>query len=172
MPAGATRFTEVEVVRVRSFRAILVFAMSMVLTAGAAGARAATSHTKKHTVSRSHRTHHVTHRRSRRVRGQQAIDPARVTQIQQALVSAHYLDRSPDGNWDSSTKEAMQKYQADNGWQTKLLPDSRALVKLGLGPDYSDAINAKGSSFAAPPPDNTIPVQQESGFAAAAGVNH
>ena len=41
----------------------------------------------------------------------------------------------------------MQKYQADQGWQTKLMPDSRALKKLGLGPDYSDAINAKNSSF-------------------------
>jgi hypothetical protein len=29
----------------------------------------------------------------------------------------------------------MQKYQADNGWQTKLVPDSRAIIKLGLGPD-------------------------------------
>ncbi len=27
----------------------------------------------------------------------------------------------------------MQKYQADQGWQTKLMPDSRALKKLGLG---------------------------------------
>ena len=44
----------------------------------------------------------------------------------------------------------MQKFQADQGWQTKLTPDSRALKKLGLGPDYSTAINAKDSSFAAP----------------------
>jgi hypothetical protein len=28
----------------------------------------------------------------------------------------------------------MQKLQADNGWQTKLVPDSRAIIKLGLGP--------------------------------------
>ena len=31
----------------------------------------------------------------------------------------------------------MQKYQADNGWQTKLIPDSRAIIKLGLGPNSS-----------------------------------
>ena len=65
----------------------------------------------------------------------------------------------------------MQKYQADQGWQTKLMPDSRALVKLGLGPDYSNAINAQNSSFAAPPPISTIPSEQAAGFAAAAGVN-
>lgn len=29
----------------------------------------------------------------------------------------------------------MQKLQADNGWQTKLVPDSRGIIKLGLGPD-------------------------------------
>jgi hypothetical protein len=33
----------------------------------------------------------------------------------------------------------MAKLQADNGWQTKLVPDSRALIKLGLGPNTSTA---------------------------------
>jgi hypothetical protein len=28
----------------------------------------------------------------------------------------------------------MQKVQSDNGWQTRITPDSRALIKLGLGP--------------------------------------
>ncbi len=28
----------------------------------------------------------------------------------------------------------MVKYQTDNGWQSKITPDSRALIKLGLGP--------------------------------------
>lgn len=65
----------------------------------------------------------------------------------------------------------MQKYQADNGWQTKLMPDSRALEKLGLGPDYSNAINAKNSTFAAPPPVSTIPAEQAAGFAAASGAD-
>jgi hypothetical protein len=65
----------------------------------------------------------------------------------------------------------MQKFQADQGWQTKLMPDSRALKKLGLGPDYSEAINAKNSSFADPPPLATIPTAQIAGFAAAAGIN-
>ena len=64
----------------------------------------------------------------------------------------------------------MQKFQADQGWQTKLMPDSRAIKKLGLGPDYSGAINAKDSSFGAPPPVSTIPSEQTAGFAAAAGV--
>jgi hypothetical protein len=65
----------------------------------------------------------------------------------------------------------MQKFQADQGWQTKLMPDSRALKKLGLGADYSDAINAKGSTFADPPPVSSIPSAQSAGFTAAAGIN-
>lgn len=92
-------------------------------------------------------------------------------QIQQALIREHYLTGDPTGQWDASSIAAMQKYQADNGWQTKLMPDSRALKKLGLGPDYSTAINAKNSSFAAPPPASTIPADQAAGFAAAARVN-
>lgn len=91
-------------------------------------------------------------------------------QIQQALIKAHYLDGEASGKWDSATIDAMRKYQADNGWQTKLMPDSRALEKLGLGPDYSNAINAKNSTFTAPPTANTIPADQQAGFAAAAGL--
>lgn len=106
-----------------------------------------------------------------RVRGQQAIQPERVTQIQQALIREHYLNGDPTGKWDSTTQAAMQKYQADQGWQTRLMPDSRALKKLGLGPDYSEAINAKTASFSDPPPISTIPTAQATGFTEASGAN-
>lgn len=111
------------------------------------------------------------HKISGRKRGQQSIDSERATQIQQALIREHYLSGDPTGSWDSASVSAMQKYQADQGWQTKLMPDSRALKKLGLGPDYSSAINAKDSSFAPPPPESTIPVEQASGFATASRVS-
>jgi hypothetical protein len=104
-----------------------------------------------------------------KLHGQQAIDSTRATMIQQALIREHYLSGEPSGEWDSATLAAMKKYQSDQGWQTKLMPDSRALKKLGLGPDYSDAINASGSSFAAPKAD--IPASQAAGFASASGVN-
>jgi len=108
--------------------------------------------------------------RSRRARGQQAIEPDRVMQIQQALIREHYLTGEPNGDWDSTTVAAMQKYQADHGWQTKLMPDSRALKSLGLGPDYSTALNANGSSFSAAPA-TAAPASQNAGFIAASGVN-
>ena len=108
----------------------------------------------------------------RRVRGQQAIEPERVTEIQQALIREHYLSADANGKWDATTQAAMQKYQSDQGWQTRIMPDSRALKKLGLGPDYSTAINAKGSNFADPPPVSSIPSDQTSGFATASGTSH
>lgn len=107
----------------------------------------------------------------KRSRGQQAIDSERVTQIQQALIREHYLTGDATGSWDSSTVAAMQKFQADQGWQTKLMPDSRALKKLGLGPDYSKAINAQGSSFGDSSRRGTTSPEQSAAFAEAAGVH-
>jgi|SRR5579863_4641986 len=123
-------------------------------------ARLSKSHSKRHPTSRGHR-----------VRGQQVIEPDRVTEIQQALIREHYLNGDANGKWDATTQAAMQKYQADQGWQTKLMPDSRALKKMGLGADYSSAINGKTASFADPQPVSAIPSEQAAGFAAAAGTN-
>jgi hypothetical protein len=51
---------------------------------------------------------------------------------------------------DDRTKAALTKLQSDNGWQTKIVPDSRALIKLGLGPDQSNIINADSAALAQP----------------------
>jgi hypothetical protein len=47
----------------------------------------------------------------------------------------------------------MQKFQADNGWQTKLIPDSRAIIKLGLGPAQDSA--PKSAAPSAPETSST-----------------
>jgi len=73
---------------------------------------------------------------AKKTSGQRTIDDARATQIQTALVRSGYMSE-PSGHWDTATETAMQKYQSDNGWQTKLMPDSRAIIKLGLGPSAS-----------------------------------
>jgi hypothetical protein len=122
-------------------------------------------------VKTGHKSTTAAAAKSHKLHGQQAIAPARVTEIQQALIREHYLPGPANGEWDETTVGAMQKLQADQGWQTKLMPDSRALKKLGLGADYSGAINAKGSSFAPPPPASTIPAAQAAGFTAASGVH-
>jgi peptidoglycan hydrolase-like protein with peptidoglycan-binding domain len=65
---------------------------------------------------------------------QRGIDDSRATQIQTSLIKSGYLSGEASGHWDAGTEAAMQKFQSDNGWQTKLIPDSRAIIKLGLGP--------------------------------------
>ncbi len=80
-----------------------------------------------------------------RNRGQQKIDPQRAHDIQDALIREHYLDGSPSGVWDDETQKAMQRYQADQGWQSTMTPDSRALIKLGLGPDHAHLLNPESA---------------------------
>ena len=77
----------------------------------------------------------------KKARGQQAMDSARAREIQAALIREHYMDGEPSGSWDTRSKTAMQKFQADHGWQSKVVPDSRALIVLGLGPDHTNLIN-------------------------------
>ena len=91
-------------------------------------------------------THKSKHARSKtksksKKRGQQAIDSERARQIQEALIREHYLQGEPSGNWDATTQAAMQRYQADQGWQSKNIPDSRALIRLGLGPSSEHLLN-------------------------------
>jgi hypothetical protein len=108
-----------------------------------------------------------------KLHGQQTIDSDRVTAIQQALIREHYLSGEPTAKWDSDTQAAMLKFQADQGWQTKLTPDSRALIKLGLGPDHSDAINAgNGANFNLLNAPAAMPASQAEGFTAASGISH
>jgi len=165
-------------------RAGLAFLLSAALVATPVFAATTTTQTHKKTTTQAHKTHSFAHStkasskshkgsksKHARSHGQQGIDSARATEIQQALIREHYLSGDPSGKWDGATVSAMQKFQSDQGWQTKLTPDSRALKKLGLGADYSNAVNANGSSFADPKPASDIPSAQASGFAAASGVN-
>jgi peptidoglycan hydrolase-like protein with peptidoglycan-binding domain len=83
-------------------------------------------------------------------RGQQKIDVERTHQIQQALIKQHYLSGEPSGKWDASTEAALRKFQADNGWQNKTVPDSRALIKLGLGPNHDHLLNPESAMTSTP----------------------
>jgi peptidoglycan hydrolase-like protein with peptidoglycan-binding domain len=92
-------------------------------------------------------------------RGQQKIDAERTHQIQQALIRQHYLQGEPSGKWDASTEAALRKFQADNGWQSKTVPDSRALIRLGLGPNHDHLLNPESAMTSTPetPSTNSTP---------------
>lgn len=102
-----------------------------------------TTHTTAKSTSHSKKSRKV----SKKTRGQQGIDPDRAREIQSALIREHYMDGEPSGTWDAQTKSALTKYQNDNGWQTKVLPDSRALIKLGLGPSKEGLLNPESAAI-------------------------
>jgi hypothetical protein len=123
---------------------------------------ASTPAPKKHRVpagSKILKTSHHGSKKSRksRPRGQQAIDGERARQIQQALVREHYMTGAPSGKWDDATQQALRRYQADQGWQSKSVPDSRALIRLGLGPDRVHLLNPESAMTTEPQFRNRTP---------------
>jgi len=92
------------------------------------------------------------HKKSSKARGQQKIDAERAMAIQQALIREHYLGGEPSGTWNQASEDAMRKYQADHGWQSKTVPDSRALISLGLGPSKDHLLNPESAMTTVPDP--------------------
>ena len=89
-------------------------------------------------------------RHKKRVRGQQKIDAERARSIQEALIREHYLTGVATGTWNTASEDAMRRYQADHGWQSKTVPDSRALISLGLGPSKDHLLNPESAMTSGP----------------------
>jgi Putative peptidoglycan binding domain len=121
-------------------------------SAGTSGSSASTTKSKKHsgTVSRTHSASSKRRKKSSRVRGQEKIDSERAQAIQEALIREHYLSGEATGTWNQASEEAMRRYQADHGWQSKTVPDSRALIKLGLGPSKDHLLNPESAMTTVP----------------------
>jgi len=107
-------------------------------TSARTSARKSSSHAKKNS------------KQAAKKRGQQAIDSDRAWEIQEALIRERYMEGEPTGSWDDATQAAMQRYQADQGWQSKTTPDSRALIKLGLGPSHDHLLNPESAMTTTP----------------------
>ena len=72
------------------------------------------------------------------VRRQTEPDAERAREIQEALAREGYLTSKPTGKWDAATSDAFARYQRDRGLPVTGKPESRALIKLGLGgPNHS-----------------------------------
>lgn len=135
-----------------------------------------TSHTAAKSGTHTSSSARKTGRKSRknanwRRKGQQKIDRQRALEIQSALIREHYMDGKPSGVWDDATQQAMQKYQADNGWQSKTTPDARALIKLGLGPDQEHLLNPESAMTSVPAAANSTPAAAPNADGGAAGKN-
>lgn len=97
-------------------------------------------------------------RKSARARGQQKIDGERAHAIQEALIREHYLSGEASGTWNQASEEAMRRYQADHGWQSKTVPDSRALISLGLGPSKDHLLNPDSAMTTVPDAPKSQPM--------------
>ena len=108
-------------------------------------------------------------KKSKKVRGQQKIDSQRVGAIQEALIRQHYLSGEASGTWDQASQEAMRRFQREHGWQDKTVPDSRALIKLGLGPSTDHLLNPESAMTTVPDPPkaNSLSVSSHSSPAVA-----
>jgi hypothetical protein len=107
----------------------------------------ATKSASTHTTSSGKRS---SHKKSAKTRGQQKIDSERAQAIQEALIREHYMTGEATGTWNQASEEAMRRYQADHGWQSKTVPDSRALIKLGLGPSKDHLLNPESAMTTVP----------------------
>jgi peptidoglycan hydrolase-like protein with peptidoglycan-binding domain len=149
------------------------FAIAQTSTAPANPPQPAAAPAQQHHTSASTHKKSSHGKKTSKKRGQQVIDSTRAREIQTALIREHYMQGEPTGKWDAATQAAMQRYQADQGWQSKTTPDSRALIKLGLGPSHDHLLNPESAMTtpAAPaasdpkaaakptPPDNNLPKQ-------------
>jgi peptidoglycan hydrolase-like protein with peptidoglycan-binding domain len=127
-------------------------ALALTLALVASPTFASTSHHAHKSIHKSGTMRRVGHRLRHPI-GQRGIAPERATEIQSALIKANYLTGTPSGKWDAETEAAMQKYQADHGWQTKLTPDSRALIALGLGPSTATSQPLPANTYSAATPE-------------------
>jgi len=105
-----------------------------------------TAHTKSAATTTSRRS---SKKRVKKVKGQAAPTPDRITEIQQALAKKGMLEGSPSGQWDDSTTDAMKKFQSSNGLNPTGKLDALTLQKLGLGSETA------GLAAPTPPPNAT-----------------
>ncbi|MFY9607985.1 MAG: peptidoglycan-binding domain-containing protein [Blastocatellia bacterium] len=66
------------------------------------------------------------------------IPTERVTEIQNALIKAGYMDGPPSGEYDEPTIEAMKQYQVRSGMRATGMPSAPALKKLGVSKRTND----------------------------------
>jgi hypothetical protein len=137
---------------------VLAVGGSLLLAGTLASAQTTSSHSKTKASSSATSATHKSSTKGKKTaktaswhkRGQQKIDPQRAREIQEALIREHYLDGKAAGTWNDASQKAMERFQADNGWQSKSVPDSRALIKLGLGPDHQHLLNPESAMTTMP----------------------
>ncbi len=123
-------------------------------------AQGASSHPIQHvkpSQSHPHSSHFVStkkkgssrHAKSRQ-RGQKAPTSDRIREIQSVLARGGYYKGGQTGKMDSSTQDALRRFQEANGLNPSGKLDARTLQKLGLGSDTAGVAAPRPT----PPPTN------------------
>lgn len=69
-------------------------------------------------------------------RGQLRPTPQRYTEIQAALAKAGYFQGPTNGDWGTSSENALASFQKGHGLEPTGKIDALTLIKLDLGPNY------------------------------------
>jgi peptidoglycan hydrolase-like protein with peptidoglycan-binding domain len=141
----------------RNLGGLLLAAMTAgTLSVPAVSAQSASASTRKVAHKTSTTTTHPTasktstrKKKVKKVKGQAAPTPERITEIQEALTKKGVYSGTANGQWDDPTSDAMKKFQTSNGLSPTGKLDALTLQKLGLG--------SETAGLAAPtaPPNST-----------------
>lgn len=136
--------------RTLAFLAVLSLAYLLAPSRASAAARADRSSADyvavsypRQTSSSSTTSKSTAHKRRRRRRRTNRMQlpkgptPERISEIQTALSRKGYYQGDPTGKWDSSTVDAVQKFQSANHIDSTGKLDAPTLQKLGLGSDIA-----------------------------------
>ena len=116
---------------------------SQTSSTGSSASKTSSTHGKKTTKGKRSSS------RRKKVRGQAAPTPERISEIQSALAKKGVFTGEPTGKWDDSTADAMKKFQSEHGLTPTGKFDAHTLQKLGLGSDTA------GLGAPTPPPNAT-----------------
>jgi peptidoglycan hydrolase-like protein with peptidoglycan-binding domain len=122
-------------VRKPTHLALTLLLLAAGLGVSAVSTSAQSSAQKKSTATSSkNRSHRKSPKKlSRWERGQKVPSSDRISEIQQALAKDGSFAGTPNGKWDSSTVEAMRKFQDAHGLNPSGKLDAKTLQQLGLG---------------------------------------
>jgi peptidoglycan hydrolase-like protein with peptidoglycan-binding domain len=73
--------------------------------------------------------------KTKKVKGQMAPNPDRISEIQSALARDGYYQGDPNGKLDDRTQESLRRFQGAQGLTPSGKLDALTLEKLGLGAD-------------------------------------
>lgn len=115
------------------FLAMAIFvSVGLLVAAPASKKKTPTRKTPAKAAAKSRRTNG--YMKGQSLPGQRVPTPERYREIEEALASRGYLEKSPDGAWDPRSIAALKKFQQDQNLDPSGRLTSLSLIALGLGP--------------------------------------